>query len=472
MVREKARGGRVARRSDTSPKAAPIEVDIESLAAGGAGLARHDGRVVWVRGAAPGDRLSILDPGPAAKGTQARILRVITPSADRVAPACPVVRQCGGCDWMHLDVAAQQREHARIAAESIAHALGVDVASLPAITSHAAPAALSYRTRARLHVRAERNGVVVGYRAAGSNDVVAIDDCSVLARPLVAVIADLRAALVGSRGAGDASLALGRSEDDGASAPRPVVDLAWKGEVAPSAYGAFDELVRSGRWAGARILLEGVSQPASFGDPSAIVDGPDGLPLGIPPGGFAQPSDEGAGLLARRVAALAAASGHHVLELYAGSGTLSVLLAPGASSFVGVEHDEPAVHAARKSFAARSLAGKHVVADAATYAIPPKVDLVVLDPPRTGAREACAAIARARPRRVIYVSCDVATLARDLATLCGGREGAAGPYAMESIDTFEIFPQTSHVETVVALRRARPGSSSGSSTERSGGGRG
>lgn len=453
-----------------APRSEPIEVDVESLGAGGAGLARHDGRVIWVRGAAPGDRLSILDPGAAAKGAQARILRVITPGPDRVEPICPIVRRCGGCDWMHLDVDAQRREHARIVSLGISHALGVPVATLPAITTHAGPAALAYRTRARLHVRADRNGIAVGYRAAGTNDLVSIESCSVLAEPLLSGVAQLRKALAGSRGDGDASLALGRSGGE----VRPVVDLAWEGELSSATYGAIDAHVRAGTWAGARVRLAEVRQAALFGDPSPIVEGPDGAPLTIAPGGFAQPSDAGAALLARRVAELAAAgdsgprearsadSGQNVLELYSGSGTLSVLLAKGAASFIGVELDEAAVRAARKSFEARSLSGKHVVADAATYVVPAKVDLVVLDPPRTGAREACAAIAKARPRRVVYVSCDVATLARDLAILCGGRgrAGAAvGPYAIETIETFEIFPQTSHVETVVVLRRARPGKS-------------
>ena len=122
------------------------------------------------------------------------------------------------------------------------------------------------------------------------------------------------------------------------------------------------------------------------------------------------------------------------------------------------------MRAARENLAARGLAGRMVVAEAERFPLPKEIDVLVLDPPRTGAREVVRAIARARPRRVLYVACDPATLARDLAELCGGpgvrseaggAASGAGPFEVEAIETFELFPQTSHVETVVSLARAR-----------------
>jgi len=409
------------------------ELDVTSLAPGGAGVARFEGRVLLVAGAAPGDRVL----ARMAQGSAARVLRVISAGPDRIEVPCRVADTCGGCDWMHIAPAARRQAYARNASEMIAHALGVPAAQLPEPTVHAADRDLGYRTRARLLVRAERRGVRVGFRAAGSRDLVAMGSCVVLAPGLEGVAAAIERALAGSRGEGDANVALGRTGDGarGLSAPgtrAPVVDLAWRGELAPAAFAALDAHVQTGAWAGARVTLEGVSAPAVFGDPRPVMTAADGAPLVVAEGGFAQPSEEGG----RRLAA----------------------------SFLGVEQHEPAVRAARENFAARGLTGKLVAADAELYPIPPRTELVVLDPPRTGAREASRAIARARPRRVVYVSCDAATLARDLAVLCGGAGAGkdtsapgSGPYAVASIDVFELFPQTSHFETVVALVRAPRG---------------
>lgn len=440
-----------------APRGAPAptrELDVTGLGAGGVGVARDDGRVVLVAGAVPGDRvLARLAPGGVA-----RVLRVLTPGPDRVPAPCVHALACGGCDWMHLAPAARRAAHHHLATEALAHALGVASADLPVASMHLADRDLGYRTRARFTIRAEPRGVQVGFRAPGSRDLVAIERCIVLDERLADLAPRLATLLAGSRGDGDATIALGRTADGRAA---PVLDLAFRGDLAAATFASLDALVRDGAWAGARVTLEGVSAPATFGDPRPVLPGADGAPLVVAEGGFSQPSDEGGVALARRVAELADVAGQHVVELFAGSGTLSVLLAPGAASFLGVEQVEPAVRAARENFATRGLTGKFVAADAETHPVPPRADVVVLDPPRTGARAAARAIAAARPRRVVYVSCDVATLARDLAVLCGGPgagQGAAparsGPFVVESIDLFELFPQTSHVEVVVRLGRA------------------
>ena len=122
-------------------------------------------------------------------------------------------------------------------------------------------------------------------------------------------------------------------------------------------------------------------------------------------------------------------------------------LARGARTFASIEQDAAAVACARENLRARGLEGTLRCADAETAAVPKQTDVVVLDPPRAGAPRACAAIAAARPRRIVYVSCDPPTLGRDLATL-----GAAG-YRPTAVETVELFPHTSHVETIVLLSR-------------------
>ncbi len=439
MKQQRGGGGR---------RAGPLreELRIESLAAGGAGVARRaGGEVVLVPRAAPGDRVEAeIDPG--SKPAIGRVLRVIEPGPDRVEPPCPFVEACGGCDWMHLAPGAQAEAHAEIVRAAIAHAVGG--ADLPAIRVHPAPAAIAYRTRARLFLKAGRGGVRVGYRAPGSHAVAAIDACMVLDPVLAPLVGDLARVIAGASGEGDAQIGRGRGG-------LPVASIGWRGELPPGAWAALDERVRGGAWAGAEVTLAGAGKPAVFGDPRPVLEGADGAPLVIAAGGFAQPSDAGAAILARRADELSRAPvggkppPRRVVELFAGSGTLSVLLARGAESYAAVELDAASCAAARENLAARGIPARVVAADADAFVIPPSATVVVLDPPRAGAAGAARAIAASGARAVVYVACDPPTLARDLGVMTRGR------LAITDVETFELFPQTSHVETVVRLERTR-----------------
>jgi 23S rRNA (uracil1939-C5)-methyltransferase len=420
-------------------------VRIERLVTGGAGVGRLSaGKVVFVPHTAAGELVEAeVDAG--ATPARGRLLGVLQPSPDRVAAPCPHVIACGGCDWMHLSAQAQQAAHAAIVQSLLSHAM--PGCRVPELRVHPAPASLGYRTRARILVRADRRGVRAGYRAPGTHDLVPIGVCMVLDPSIAPVLAALPEVLQGASGEGDVQLACGAQGC-------PVLSIHWRGDLAPGVWAAIDARVASGAWAGVRVSLEGSKQPADFGDPQACMSGADGAPLRIAAGGFAQPSDAGAALLARRVAelaesALVPARPRHVLELFAGSGTLSILLARGAASFTAVEADADAAACARTNLAARSLGGSVVLADANTFAIPARTEIVIMDPPRAGAPGATRAIAASRAKSVLYVACDPATLARDLGVL--GRAG----FTPTDVETFELFPQTSHVETAVRLVRGR-----------------
>jgi 23S rRNA (uracil1939-C5)-methyltransferase len=268
---------------------------------------------------------------------------------------------------------------------------------------------------------------------------------------LEAALGELPEVLTGAKGEGDVQIGLG-------AAGRLVVEIIWRGELSAATWKAIDQRITGGLWAGARVRLEGANTPAAFGDPRPVLEGADGAPLVIAAGSFAQSSDRGAALLARRVARLACEDVDAaepktgaLLELFCGSGTLSILLAPIAASFVAVESDEEAARCARENLAARGLGGKITVANADAFPIPARTEVVVLDPPRAGATGATGAIVTGRADRVVYVACDPATLARDLGVLV--RAG----FALTHLETIELFPQTSHVETVARLVRRRGG---------------
>jgi 23S rRNA (uracil1939-C5)-methyltransferase len=403
-----------------------VDLTIDAIAATGEGVARHDGRAVFVPGTLVGERVSAsLEEG---RVLRARVEQLLEPSPDRVEPPCPHVQRCGGCDFMHASPDAQQHMHRQM----LADALGFD----GDIAVHTPTGALGYRTRARFVIKAQRR-VEVGYRSRRSHGLALIDSCAVLRPELDAAMGLLASLLEGSVGRGEANVALGGALD----VPRAVLALRWQGELSAA---LFARLEAQSVFAGASVWADGASEPMRFGDPLPRSEGPDGEPLSFPPGGFAQASAPGAGALARRVAELVPIGGR-VVELFAGSGTLSVALVERAERFVAVEQDAAAAAALRENLRARGHKARIEIGDANDYAIARPTATVVLDPPRAGAAGACVHIARARPKRIVYVSCNPATLARDVAALAD--------YRLTQLELFELFPQTSHLEAVAVLVR-------------------
>jgi 23S rRNA (uracil1939-C5)-methyltransferase len=410
-----------------------LEITIDDLAPSGEGVGiaeqRGERRAIFVPGVVRGERVRV-EVDFRTRPARAKLLTVLEPAIARVAPPCAYVDRCGGCDWMHLAHDARVDEHGR----TIAQLLG-----LPVTRAWPATRELGYRSRARAHVRA-KGRVVVGMMGHRTHEPASVPSCVVLDPALDRARLALEQVLDGARGTGEARIALGPIEEP----RRAVVDLLWKGDPLPAAvYGRFEA------FAGARIFEEGARVPATIGDPTPYVVGADGRPLRLAPGGFSQATESGNQVLARRVAELAGDRGP-CIELYAGAGNLTVLLARDRD-VVAVESDADACLAARANLAARGLRARVVEGDAAAFAIPKATKLVILDPPREGARAVAAALAaHRRPPHVVYVSCDPPTLARDVKMLL-----AAG-FRATAIETFEMFPQTSHVETIVALEPPKP----------------
>jgi len=309
-----------------------------------------------------------------------------------------------------------------------------------AIATHPAPRASGYRTRARLAVKTERSGVVVGYRRTSSREVESVEHCWVLDGRLDALLPDLRDLFRDERGHGELAVALGTDA-------KPVFDLRWTGELKGSFFAALGERIEKGAYSGAEVWLDGARAPARFGDPRAVTSAADGEPMWVPSGAFAQAHPAMNLKLGERLLACAEPSGQAVVELFAGSGNFTVLFARHAGSLVAVESDARAVGAARANLTLRGLTARVVERDADSFELPPGTRLVLLDPPRAGAIGAMRQISASRARRVVYVSCNVSTLARDLATL------EAFGFQLTNVEMFEMFPHTSHVEVLVVLDR-------------------
>jgi 23S rRNA (uracil1939-C5)-methyltransferase len=430
--------GAKPKRHATPPLRAVARID--DLAPGGDGVAHAvvhgERRAVFVPRVAVGDEVE-LEVDVSARPARGKVSRLVRAGDGRVTPPCPFAESCGACDWMHLSRDAQ-----RSAREShLRRALPAAWRDAP-VKMHDDTPSEGYRTRAHLHARASGGRALVGPHRPSTHDIAEADRCLVLAPALGDVIPALAAVLHGAHGRGDMHVAIGL-------AGKPVADIHWDGRVPAALFARLEDLVASGAWAGARVFDGPVRRPAVVGDPAPRMAGADGQPLVLPAGGFAQASDEGNVELVRRVWELVQQTSpprpSGVVELYSGAGNFTVLLASALERVVAVESDADACEAARTNLAARGLKARVVCADVEQFDIP-RADLVVLDPPRRGARRACEVIAASAVKTVVYVSCDPPTLGRDLAALAGRFE----PVAIES---FAMFPGTSHAESVVALRR-------------------
>lgn len=390
-----------------------IELEVGAPAHGGSCVARHDGQVMFVRHALPGERVVARVTEESKHFARADAVEVLAASEHRVVPPCPAARPggCGGCDWQHADAAFQREIKATVVMEQLRR--------LAAIDRHVVVEALpgdgfGWRTRVRFAVDGSGRA---GFRRHRSHEVEVVDRCPI-AHPLV-----------------EAADVEGSRWDD-------VSEV----EVAVS--------VASGR----RLLRTAAGRDGAMrvreGGP--LEETAAGRQWRVSPGGFWQVHPSAADVLTEAVmTGLRPRPGERALDLYAGVG----LFAGSLADAVGVTGNVMAVESSSvaASDATRNLAdlpqAQLVRADVAFALGRPAqfghVDVVVLDPPRSGAgARVVAGIAGLHPRAIAYVACDPAALARDLATFTQHR------YGLVQLRGFDMFPQTHHVECVAILEAA------------------
>lgn len=376
-------------------------VTVGPVAHGGHCVARLDGRVLFVRHALPGEvvRVRVTDDSH-DRFWRADAVEVVTASPDRVAPACPVARPggCGGCDWQHASAPAQRELKRAVVAEQLERLAGV---AWDGVVEQVAPA-LGWRTRMR-YVATPDSAYGLGLRAHRSDRVVGLPEggCRIAAAPAPVVEAD----------PGDELL---------------VVDAA-SGRVA----------LADGE------LLEGAGR--------VVTERAAGRAYAVDADGFWQVHPAAADTLVAAVLdGLAPRTGEGALDLYCGVGLFAGALADRGVRVHGVESGRRAVVHARENVpSARFVAGR---VERALGGLPARADLVVLDPPRSGAgRAVVGAVCDRGPRAIAYVACDPAALGRDLAY------AAERGYRPTSIRAFDLFPQTHHVECVAILAPDGPG---------------
>jgi 23S rRNA (uracil1939-C5)-methyltransferase len=423
--------------------------EIESLTHDGRGVARPGGKAVFVHGALPGERVTAKRVRRHRNYDEAITLAVERPSAERVTPRCPHFGVCGGCAMQHLGADAQLRAKERQLFDELERVGRVDASErLEALAAEP----WGYRRRARLGVKfvPKKGGVLVGFRESYSPLIAEIGECAVLParvsallRPLARMIAGLsihaRLPQIEVAVADNALALVLRVLDPPSAADREAL-RAFAAEHALELY-----LQPAGL-----DSIEPLTRPAL---PLHYVLREQDVTLGFAPTDFIQvngPVNEL--LVGRAIRELEPRAEDRLLDLYCGLGNFTLPLARRVASATGVEGDAGLIARARANAEANRIAnaGFHVAdlgAELPDYDwARGRFDLVLLDPPRIGAEAVIAQMARWRPRRVVYVSCQPSTLARDAGILVHGLG-----YSLTRAGVIDMFPHTAHVESMAVF---------------------
>lgn len=417
-----------------------VQGAVTSMARGGAGVVQGPEGPLYVRGVLTGETVRVRPLPKKGRVRRAELVEVLEPSAERVPPTCPLVERCGGCPLMHASLEHQRALKRDWLQQALARsALSTDAKTDVEVELRAADPALAYRRRARLGWQRQGRAITFGFHRAHARSLCSIDSCPVLHPALDAAWRATTACLAQDlKGSGEVALALG--------AGAATVVLQSSGPQPPELYAACARLAEDPAVTGVALLAE-QGAPARWGDPVERGTALDGGALLGTIGGFSQAHDQVNAVLVQHVVDCARTAGARVLELYAGHGNLTVALAGGSARYTAVEIDPQAVASCRQNLESRSLKASVLQAPAEKHRHNGPLDVVVLDPPRAGARGVLSGLLDSRPSRIVYVSCDPGTLGRDLGEL------AQAPYRLESATVFDMFPHTAELESVVSLVR-------------------
>ncbi len=425
----------------------PLSLTIDRLSYGPAGVGRVNGqdggKVVFVPYTAPGDRVDLVLTEEKKRYAQGRLVAVRQAGPARRMPPCRYVPRCGGCSWQHVTYAEQLRAKEALVREHMQRIGGMEAPPiLPIIPS---PQEWRYRHRIRLRTEPPTR---IGFYQSQSHELVELEDCLIAGEDCATHLAQARAWLAQLR------TIVRRIElvvSDPLRAATGQVVLIGNAE---GRFQSADEERCAAFVAGhdevAGLILFGRGWRRTWGETRIVLDlGVDDLVLEVQRGGFTQVNPAGNRALIAALLRLADfRTSQKVIECHMGAGNLSLPIARRVSALVGIEQDPRALADARENMARTGLDNVTFIRAAARVGLRTLVqrkveaDILVLDPPRAGAADSLDHILRLKIQKVVYVSCNPATLARDLHRL-----GQLG-YRVESLQPVDLFPQTYHVETI------------------------
>ncbi|MCW7754108.1 23S rRNA (uracil(1939)-C(5))-methyltransferase RlmD [Desulfobotulus sp. H1] len=453
-----------------------IELDVTDMAFGGRGLARVDGLAVFVDDAVAGDRVRARVVKKKKRHAEAKTLEVLSPSADRVIPVCSYAAHCGGCKWQHLQYEKQLHYKTLQVGEALEHIGGIKgVSVLPALAS---PRSFHYRNKMEFTCTDSRwllpeelanpdvkKDAAIGLHVPGAFDrVLDIHKCHIQPERATPLLDFIRREILASglpmyglrshEGfwrfvmlrhslADDVFMVNLVTKDPDADVLLPMAERIR--QAFPEVVSVVNNVTR--RKAGVAI---GEEEFLLSGEP-AIYDAIGSFRFKISANSFFQTNTAGAEKLYAQVAAYAELrGGEKVLDLYSGTGTIPIFLSKAASEIIGIEIVESAVADARMNCLENGVENCRFILGDMKDVLPgldAKPDVMIIDPPRAGMHpDVVKRILELAPERMVYVSCNPATMARDLAMM-------QGAYEILEVQPVDMFPHTFHIEAVAKLRR-------------------
>ena len=436
-------------------------VRIESLDHEGRGVTHFDGKVIFVDGALPGEQIDFSPYNRKPAYELAQISRILKRSPQRVQPRCRYFGTCGGCSMQHLDVVAQASVKQRVLEDTLWHVGRVkpETVFAPLIGP-----GWGYRYRARLSVRhvPRKGGALVGFRERKSSHVVNMESCEVLPPHVSALLMPLRELINGLsiyERLPQIEVAIGgeREQQMTVLVLRILAPLTAQDEVVLRAFAEAKRVLIYVQPGGPDTMAPLWPLPM----PELTYELPDfGVRLAFAPSEFTQVNHGlNRALLRRSMAMLAPQPHERIADMFCGLGNFSLPIAALGAEVIGVEGSDALVKRAARNAEANGLQSRAEFRVANLFKATPDslaalghFDKMLIDPPREGAIDLVRALPAAQDggalQRIVYVSCNPATLARDLAVLVNDKG-----YRLRGAGIANMFPQTSHVESIALIER-------------------
>lgn len=437
-----------------------LEIQITSLGSSGEGVGHIEGFTVFVDGVLPMELVRVRLSVVKKKYAIASLISIITKSLKRVTPICPLFSRCGGCQIMHLSYEGQlevKRQKVIDAIERIGHFIGVEVQRcVPS------PLSLNYRNKAQLPATVVDKRLQLGFYEKKSHNIVPVDHCYIHCDLGQTAYAKIKKILQNSEiEVFDPTTNQGSLKHliikSALHSKESLVILVSSGKEKKKLQEIANEILNECKEVKGVVLninreltntITGDEWICLAGTPY-IYETLLGLKFKISPASFFQVNPQQAENLYQKVIEKSGIdSSTRVLDVYCGVGTLSILTAQYAKEVIGIECVKQAIDDAEQNARENNIKNCRFFCGKAENLISnyTNIDVVILNPPRKGCEpEVLASLLKSEPKSILYISCDPATLARDLSVLCKSR------YSIDFVQPFDMFPQTMHVETVVKL---------------------
>ena len=435
-----------AKPNKTKQLSAKLNLTVSHLDHLGAGIAQHDGKVVFIPGALPGETVTAQLIEQKKKYAKAKLLKVQTPTESRSVPECPHYQQCGGCDLQHMSIEAQ-REHKQSALKNLMSKVVTNI-DADVMTETVIGEQWHYRRRARLATLFDKRSkhLQLGFRSSNTTNIVDIKQCDVLAEPLSALIKPFSQVLNQMQ----AKTTLGHLElteaENGlfavlriTKALKTVDEERLREFVLQHKVQLF---VQDNEGELRSLVNDGNIELPKYSLANGKVD------CQFTPGNFVQVNAEiNKRMVEQAIEWLSPQPDERILDLFCGVGNFSLPLATQAADVIGVEGVPEMVTQAKQNATNNQLANlsffhADLSADLSEATWLGSIDKLLLDPARAGAFESLQWLSKMKPKKVVYVSCNPASLARDSQLLI--EQG----YKLKKLTMLDMFPQTHHIEAM------------------------